>query len=300
VLAISMRDETHQFDERRASLESQVSVLTSRIDQLTTEIGGIDIERDATERQVGYIKDELVNLRHLASKALVPMTRVFAMEREESRLQGVIGRLIADKAKAQSEIGEMNIHTQQLRENFQEEVATSLLDVRQKIASARQSVAVAQDVLNRIELVAPRSGTVQNLKVYTLGQVIRPGEALLEVVPDDEQLVIHAQFSPTDIDGVHAGQQAEIRFPTFHSRQIPLMMGRLDSISNDRMLDEQSRQYYFLGVISLNRSDIPDEYRSRIRSGMPAEVIVELGDRTVLSYFVSPLAGAVRKAFREE
>ena len=299
LLARIMTDQIHQFQERHTSLEGQVSVLELRIEQLTMGIKGIAIEKDSTEKQVGYINDELVNLRDLGKKQLVPMTRVYAMERERTRLEGVIGHSIADTAKAQSSIGEIKIQIQQLRQKFQEDIASSLLEVRQKIADARERVTVAGDVLNRVEIVAPLDGTVQNLKVFTVGQVLRPAETLLEIVPDEEPLVVNAQFSPNDIDTVYGGQQAEIRFPAFHSREIPLMMGRIESISHDRLMDEQTRQFYFLGVISLDRSDIPEEYRPRIRPGMPAEVIVASGERTVLSYIISPLSESLRKSFRE-
>ena len=292
-------DQVHQFEERRASMAGQKSVLESRIAQLHSEIDGVAIEKDSTEKQSNYINQELVGLRGLAAKQLVPITRVYAMERERTRLDGSIGRAIADAAKAQNSIEEVNIQIKQLIQKFQEDIAANLLDARQKIADARQRSSVAKDVLKRLEITAPRAGTVQNLKVSTIGQVIRGGEPLLDIVPDNEQLVVHAQFSTTDIDNVYSGMSAEVRFPAFHSRTIPVMIGDIQSISHDRLMDETTRQYYFLGVISLNRTDIPEEYRQRVRAGMPAEVIVSAGERTVLSYLVSPLSSSLRKTFRE-
>jgi HlyD family secretion protein len=295
----ALTDQSHEFEQRRVSLEGQVSVLRSRIEQLQKEIEGIGMEKDSAEKQETYINAELVNLREAAAKQLVPMARVYAQERERTRLEGIIGRAIADTAKANGSVSEVNIQIQQLRQKFQEEVSASLIDVRQKIADARERIRVARDVLKRITIEAPRTGTVQNLKVFTVGQVIRPAEALLEVVPDDEPFVVNAQFSPSDIDSIHAGMNAEIRFPAFHSRTVPVMTGLLETISHDRLLDDQTRQYYFLAVISLKRADIPEEYRSRLRSGMPAEVIIASGQRTVLSYIVSPLSSAMHKAFLE-
>lgn len=295
-----MSDQAHQFEERRASLEGQVNILSARIEQLAMGIKGLEIEKDSTEKQVAYINDELKGLRSLAEKQLVPKTRVFAMERERTRLEGIIGRSIADVAKSQGSISETQIQIQEMRQKFQEEIASSLLDVRQKIADARERVTVAGDVLNRVEIAAPQEGTAQNLKVFTRGQVVHPGESLLEIVPDQEPLVVNAQFAPTDIDTVYAGQQAEIRFPAFHARQIPVMIGQIQSVSHDRLTDEQSKQFYFLGVISLDRSDIPEEYRPRIRAGMPAEVIISSGERTVFSYLISPLSESLRKSFREK
>ena len=293
-------DQIHQFEERRASLGGQKSVLQSRIAQLHTEIDGISVEKSSTEKQTAYINQELVGLRELAEKKLVPLTRVYAMERERTRLEGDVGRAVADIAKAQSSIGEMNIQIQQLSQKFQEEVASSLLDARQKIADLRERSSVARDVVNRLAITAPRAGTVQNLKVFTIGQVLRGGEPLLDIVPDNDALVVHAQFPTSDIDTVFAGMTAELRFPAFHSRTIPVMLGKIESISHDRMLDEPTHQYYYLGVVSLNRADIPEEYRSRVRAGMPAEIIVSSGERTVLNYLVGPISSSLRKTFREE
>jgi HlyD family secretion protein len=293
-------DQIHQFEKRRGSLEGQRDVIQSRIVQLHKEIDGIGIEKSSTESQTAYINQELIGLRELAGKNLVPVTRVYAMERERTRLEGAVGRAVADTAKAESSIEEMNIQIQQLTQKFQEDVGSNLLDVRQKIADLRERSSISQDVLNRLAITAPRAGMVQNLKVFTNGQVLRGGEPLLDIVPDNDGLVVHAEFSTTDIDNVFAGMTSEIRFPAFHSRTIPVMLGKIESISHDRLLDESTHQNYFLGVISLNRADIPEEFRSRVRAGMPAEIIVSSGERTVLNYLVGPLSSSLRKTFREQ
>jgi HlyD family secretion protein len=299
-LSHTLDDQIHQFEERRGSLEGQKNVIESRIVQLHKEIDGISIEKASTESQTTYINQELVGLRELAGKNLVPVTRVYAMERERTRLEGSVGRAVADMAKAESSIDEMNIQIQELTQKFQEEVASSLLDARQKIADLRERLSVSQDVVNRLAITAPRAGMVQNLKVFTIGQVLRGGEPLLDIVPDNDALVVHAEFSTTDIDNVFAGMTSEVRFPAFHSRTIPVMLGKIESISHDRLLDESTHQYYYLGLVSLNRGDIPDEYRSRVRAGMPAEIIVSSGERTVLNYLVGPLSSSLRKTFREQ
>jgi HlyD family secretion protein len=292
-----MADQRADFAKRRDSLQAQVDVLESRIKQLAIQIDGVRVQRESTEKQIAFIEKELVGLRGLSEKNLVPVTRLYAMERERERLQGVIGQAITDAAKAQGQIGEYRYQVQQLKEKFQEEVASFLVDTRQKISDLREKLTVAQDVLRRIDVSAPVSGTVQNLKVFTIGQVVRPGDALLDIVPENERLIVEAQFSPTDIDGVHVGQEAEIRFPAFHSRLIPLLIGRLESVSHDRLFDEGSKQPYYRGIVVLDKAEIPEELRSRVRAGMPSEVIVASGERTVLNYLVSPLSSTLRKTF---
>ena len=299
VLAGIMTDQSKQFVERQASLNDQVKVQEARIEELQKEIDGLAVEKDSTEKQGFYINQELVGLHELGTKKLIPMTRIYGMERERTRLEGEVGHFEAEIAKAQSSIGETKLQIEQQLQKFQEDVNSNLLDVRQKIADLKNRVEVAKDVLSRIEIKAPRSGTIQNLKVFTLGQVVRAGENLVDIVPDDEPLIVSAQFQPTEIDNVHPGMQAEIRFPAFHSRTIPVMLGTLESVSHDRLMDDVNRQYYFRGIIQLNRADIPEEYRSRLRAGMPAEVIVSTGARTVMNYLVSPLSSSLRKTFRE-
>jgi HlyD family secretion protein len=292
-----LTDQVAAFEKRRASLTAQVDVLDSRIKQLTIQISGVHIEQASAEKQVAFIDQELAGLRDLSAKNLIPMTRLLSMERERERLEGTIGGSITDAAKAESTIGEYRIQMQQLREKFQEEIASSLVDARQKLSDLHEKLLVSRDVLRRVAVTAPVEGTIQNLRVFTIGQVIKPGEPLLEIVPRNERLIIEVRFQPSDIDGVYAGQKAEIRFPAFHSRLIPLLMGKLESVSRDRLVDEGSKESYYRGIVVLDKTEIPEELRPRLRAGMPAEVLVASGERTVLSYFVSPLTSTLRKAF---
>ena len=294
-----IEDQRNQFRERKASIEAQISLYESKITQLTTEIEGILVEKDSTKKQVAYINEELVGLRELREKNLIPISRALAMERERTRLEGVIGRADADNSKAENAINEARLQIGQLKQKVQEDVSGQLLDTRQKIHDLREKASVANDILTRQDILAPKSGTVQNLKVATIGQVIRPGEAMMEIVPTDEKLVIHAQLPVTEIEHIHEGMTAEIRFPAFHSRGLPLILGTLERVSRDRLVDEGTKQPYFLGIISLDKISIPEVYRGKIIAGMPAEVLIATGERTAFSYMISPLMDTMRRGFRE-
>jgi HlyD family secretion protein len=300
IVAHAVVDQTTAFTDRRRSLQGQISVLETRIEGLKTEMQGLSIEEDSTKKQVAYIMQELVGLRELLASRLVPLPRVLSLERERTRLEGVIGRSIADQAKAQNTIGETQLDIEELRHKFQEETATGIVDVRQKIADLREKVAVTTDISSRIDIRSPVSGEVQGLKVYSVGQVIRAGEPLMEVVPDDEQLVVQAHFAPVDIDRVHRATKVEVRFPSFHSRTTPVILGTLASVSADRLVDETTHQPYYLGLVSVDKLQIPEELSDRLRAGMPAEVIAPLVDRSVLSYLISPLRDAWYRSLREE
>jgi HlyD family secretion protein len=292
-----MTDQNADFLKRHQSLQAQLAVIDSRIEQLGIARDGADAQRGATEKQIVYIEKELVGLHQLADKNLIPVTRLYSMERERERLEGAVGESRTDAAKSQEQIGEFKSQIEQLKQKFQEDVATSLVDTRQKISDLREKRAIALDVFSRLDITAPVSGTAQNLKVFTVGQVLRSGEPLLDIVPEDEPLIVEAQIAPSDIDGVFVGQSAEIRFPALHSRLIPLLLGRLESVSNDRIIDDTTKQPFYRGIVSIDKAQIPAELRGHIRAGMPSEVIVSSGERTVLNYLISPLSNIVRRSF---
>lgn len=294
-------DETAQFNDRRASITGQINIINGRVDQLKAEIDGLDRERKSAEQQLYFINDELVGIRDLALKGLVPKSRQSALEREKARLDGVVGRNLADAAKAQNNIGEMNLQATQTRQKFIEEVGAQLLDIRQKLGDMREKLNVTEDVLRRTEIRAPRGGEAQNInqRVFTVGAVVRPGDTLVEIVPQDDELVIEARVQVTDIDNLRTETSTEVRFPAFHSRTTPLILGTLRNVSRDRLVDEQTREPYYLALISVADTDVPAELKGRLRPGMPAEIIFNTGERTVMSYLMRPLTDAMTGAFRE-
>jgi membrane fusion protein, type I secretion system len=293
----AIADQAKQFADRQASLHGQIDVLKSKIDQFKAEIEGLRVEREATKRQLQYIVQELTDLEYLLKENLVQKSRVLALNREKSRLEGVIGRSITDEAKAENGIGETRLQINQVQNKFDEDVAGAVLEVRQKINDAREKIRVARDVVRRIDVPAPVSGTVQDLKVFTIGGVIKPGEVLLQVVPDHDTLIVQAHISPHDMDRMSPGMRAEVRFTSFKSSILPIISGRVQSVSRDRLVDETTRQPYFLAQVIVD--DIPTELRDRIIAGMPADLVFPTGERTVLNYLIRPMQDRMSTAFRE-
>ena len=301
-IASIILDQSLQFRDRKRALDGQIGILTSRIEQYRQEIEGLGRERTAADRQLQLIDQELQGVRELYAKNLVPLTRLTALERERARLDGTVGRNTADIAKAENNIGEMRLQVQQLRQKFQEDVSTHVLDVRQKLHDLRERMNVAENILRRIDIRAPRDGEVQNInpRIYTIGAVVRPGDTLLEIVPKADDLIIDAQVQVTDIDRLAtASNRVEVRFPAFHQRDTPVILGVTKSVSRDRLIDESTRQPYFQAIIEISATDIPPAIAERIRPGMPAEVVFNTGERTVLSYLTKPLTDAFHRSFRE-
>jgi HlyD family type I secretion membrane fusion protein len=295
IAAKAIDDQLGEFRERRASLDGQISILSSRVDQLREEIEAIDQQRAANEGQIKFIIDELRDVRSLYEKSLVPKTRWLALERERARLSGEIGRAIADRAKAEKSIGENELQMQQIKQKFREDAGRDLVDTREKLRDLRSKFVVAQDALRRLDIQAPVTGRVQNLKVFTVGAVARQYEPLLEIGPDQDRLVVQASVATLDIEALQTGNSAEVRFPAFHDRT--LIAGSVISISQDRLMDEQSKQPYYLAIIDVPKENLPEHYRNKVTPGLNAEVIMHLKERTALHYLIEPLSNRMR--FRE-
>lgn len=298
-LARMIADQAGQMAERRATLRGQLALIEAKVTQLRTEISGLAVEKTSVEQQVGFIRQELEGLRSLHERNLIPLSRLLVMERERTRLEGVIGRSVAERAKAENAISEAGLQTAQLRQKLLEAVMAQLLETRQRIGELREKLVVAEDVFRRHEIRASHEGVIQALKVYAIGQVIRSGEPLMEIVPTTDRLVVSVQFSPNDLEAVHAGLRAEIKFPTFQARRMPAIFGTLATVSRDRLVDDGTKQPYFAGTVEIDERQLPAEIRHRLLAGLPAEVVVSAGERTALEYLFAPFRDAMGRAFHE-
>jgi len=210
--------------------------------------------------------------------------------------------VISEIALAKNQISEIDLEVLQAQQEYRERASSQLRDVRAEIAELDQRRNVAKDVLARTEIRASGSGTIQNLKVHTVGSVIKPGELLMEMVPKNEELIVSVRVSPNDIDNVAPGLKTEVRFTAFKSRLTPIMLGRVQSVSNDVITPDNPQEMpYYLARIEVAEEDISEDvFRAALCGYVPQDVIIVTGERTVANYIASPLLDAVRKSMIEE
>jgi HlyD family type I secretion membrane fusion protein len=299
VVARAMADESRQFQERRTTIADQVAVLETRIDEYRTVITGIDEQRASMRQQVAFLDDEIGGVTALYQKDLVPKPRLLALQREKAQLEGQIGGSIAEKAKTEKSIGETRLQINQLHQQFFQDVSKEFSDVQTQSADLRQRFAVAQDAAQRVSITAPVDGVAQNLKVFTVGGVVRPGEPLVDVAPDRGRMMVEARFSPNDVDSIHVGQAVQVRFSTFHSRTIPVISGTIRTVSRDRVTDEATHLAYYVAMVDVPDDHLPPEVKGKLRAGLPAEVVAPTGTRTALQYALGPLSNALNGSMRE-
>lgn len=293
-------DEQAQLDARQESFNGNITILEQRIEQYNAQISGLNIQRQSRLDQIDIFEDEIVGLRELYRKGFYPRSQVLEMERALVRLKGAVGSDDAEIARAQSGAGESKSQIINMKQRFREQVVGELHEVQAEIADLKERVVVADDIYKRIEIRAPQSGIIQNLQVHTIGGVVNPGQALMEIAPQDKSLVIDARVSPTDVDSVSIGQSAEVRLTALNLRNTPTIFGIVKTISGDALTVRETGEQYFRA-----RVEIPDEELQKLgpvklSAGMPAEVLIQAGERTALEYLMKPLIDAYARGLNEE
>jgi HlyD family type I secretion membrane fusion protein len=288
--------ETQLLATRQAALRGQLDVLAQRQQQAREKIAGREAESNATRTKLGYITEELRGAESLLEVGIYLKTRYYALKRAEADLQSDLGRLGADIAETRALIGEADLRMIDLRNQLRREASDRIQDVRARLREVTERLAAADDALARTRVTAPLPGTVIGLRVHTRGGVIQPGAAILEIVPRDERLVVEARIRPEDIDRVHRGMAAEVRFTAFNQRTTPVFPGEVLRISADRFTDPGLGQSFYVAQIGL---DAQAGARLALQPGMPAEVYIVTGERTVLSYLVRPIREQIRRAMLE-
>lgn len=294
-----LASEASLFRARTTARESQKELLNSKVSQLGEEIVGLEAQVVSKAKQLELITGELTGVQELFDKRLVPISRLTALQREAARIEGERGQLISTIAETKTKVDEAKLQLVRMDQDVRTEVVKDLGEAQGKEAELSERAVAARDVLERIEMRAPTSGVIHQLNAHTIGGVIRAGDAVMELVPDSDDLQIEAKLQPNDIDQVRKGQQAFVRFSAFNQRVTPQLKGQVSFVSPDTTRDQQTGTSYFTVRIML-----PEEERRllaglQLVSGMPAEVFMQTGSRTMLSYLSKPIMDQFQRAFVE-
>jgi HlyD family secretion protein len=285
---------------RRTSIAGRQAQLREQIVQDERKIAGLAAQRDAKEAEIALIADELADLEGLLAKGLVAKSRVTALRRDEARLQGEHGGLVASIAETEAAIGERRIELLRIDEEHHAEIVAELQEARATIAELAARRLAVEDRLRRVAIRAPRAGMVHQLAVHTIGGVIRPGEDLMEIVPREDRLVVEARIRPTDIEQVWPGQAAVVRLPAFNQRSTPKLEARVETVTSDLIQERDGEEAYYRARLLLADEELARLGDRPLVSGMPVEIFMATGMRTALSYLLKPVTDQLAHAWREE
>lgn len=296
----AQQNEMQVFQARRAARLGETGVLQKRVVQLDEQIRGIQAVIAGKQKESGFYDEEVGDLSALLKEGFVDKQRLREQQRNSVRLLSEIAELRSSITGARLQIGETELQIMQLNKDFISEVVTQQSEVQTNIFDLNERFSAISERAQRIRVRAPEAGMVLGMQVHTVGGVIAPGTPLLDLVPASEDLVVDAQISPIDIDRIGVGKLTDIRFSAFKSASTPVIEGRLAQISADRLVNEQTGVPYYLGRVELTEKGRQALGDLSLVPGMPAEVLINTGERTLLNYLVQPATNAFARSLIED
>jgi len=288
------------FRTRRNVLENEKKILRENIGGLEVYISRLEELQASRGKQIELIMKETEPLRDLAEQGYYPRNRILEMERVLADLQGRRSEDLGNIARSRTAVSELKMKITRLEQEFLKEVDTQSTEVQKKVVALKDQYEATADVLERTKIRAPEDSIVIGLRMYTPGGVIMPGHPVLDLIPLNAELIVEAWVMPNDIDKVHTGLKADLRFSAFRTPQTPVAEGEVVLVSADRMLDEGSRIAHYVCRIKITEKGLKDLKELTLQPGMPVEVILKTGERTLISYLLKPLLNRLAISFKEE
>jgi HlyD family type I secretion membrane fusion protein len=295
-----IRDQQLLFNSRLQFFVSQEGVLGQRMDQLATQVVGVQAQLDSIDEQIGFTREELAGYQTLYEQGYAPKTLILRYERSLAELGGRRGALTSEINRLRQAQGEARLQLTTLRNQRISEAAEGLRQMQTQLSDVGPRLTAAQQVLARTTVTSPVDGYVLNLTQFTVGGVVTPGELLMDVVPADAPLIVHARVSPNDINSVTVGQDARVSLTAF-TQKAPPLEAKVTSISADRLVDSQTGLAYFLAELRIDPADLAKlPEGATLTPGMPGQAMIVTGRRSILSYLVGPITDTFDGALRED
>jgi HlyD family secretion protein len=294
----AIADELHMFSMRQSEERELRAQLAARVNQYNEEIRGIEAQMAAIKEQRRLIEPERQGVKDLWDKQLVTINRLNQLERTAVDMEGNVGSLQAQIAQARAKITEAQEQSIQLTQTRRLQAGNDLAQVNTALNQQQLRSVAASDQQGRSEIRAPYSGTIEKIAFAAVGDVVRPAEPIMEIVPDRDVMVVEAMISPSDVDQVIKGQVARVRFSAFNRATTPEIIGKVTYVATDRSENPESKQAFYMARVEVDQAAVKKE-GLELRSGMPAEVYIETGERSLLSYVTKPLMDQFMRSFRD-
>lgn len=292
-------DQARIFTARREARTGRENQLNERIAQLQQVTIGLQAQQTSLARQMALIEDELNGLEELEAQQLVAKTKIASVRREAARLAGEHSQHQAEIAKTNVQVSEIKLQIAEHRQQFLSETLAELRDVDAQLAESREKDIALSARLSRMTIVAPQAGVVHKLTAHTVGGVVAPGDVIMEIVPQEDELLFEGRLDPAYVDQVAVGQQAGVRLVALDQTKTPEVEGSVTAIAPDVRSDGPNSPPYYAITVRLE-PEVERQLPARLVPGMPVELLIKGQDRTVLNYLVKPLADRIAHTFREQ
>jgi len=294
-----MHDEARLFSTRQRELAEQQGQLNARIAQSQKQIIGMHAQISALRKQQELIAPERDGVKKLWDKGLVTINRFNQLERTSAEMEGSIASLEAQIAQAEARIIEIRQQMLSISETRRAEAGTQFAQISNSINDQQMRHVSANDADERSLIRAPYSGVVDKLMLTSVGDIVRPAETIMEIVPDRDRLIVEVAVSPNDIDQVRQGQEARIRFSAFNSRVTPEITGHIEFVAPERTENPDTRQSFYEVRVRIDPHEIKRHPELVFKPGMPAEIFIQTGSRSMITYLTKPFSDQMSRAFRD-
>lgn len=287
---------------RQASLQSELGALDENIAGLKLQIRGLEESRDSKKEQVGFLKEQLGGMRDLAKEGYVARNRLLDLERTYAQLGGAISEDIGNIGRSQRQLLELGLRRSQRMQDYQKEVRTQLTDTQKEAVAMAARLEAQKFELQSVEVKAPADGIVVGLAVFTPGGVVPAGFKMMEIVPSDDPLVVEGQLPVNLVDKVHPGLPVELMFSAFNTNKTPHIQGELTTVSADRSVEERTGMPYYKVRVKVTPEGAKQiaAHKMNIIPGMPVELFVKTGERTMMNYLLKPVFDRAQSSMSED
>jgi len=288
------------FASRRAAIQSELAAIDENIAGLALQNSGLDESRRNKQQQLSFIKEQLDSLRDLAKDGFVPRNRQLDAEQSYAQTSAAIAADVGNIGRGTRQVAELRLKRQQRMDEYQKEVRAQLSDVQKEAAALGNRLSGLDHDLRNVQIKAPVDGTVIGMSVFTQGAVIAPGFKLMDIVPRDDLLVVEGRLPVHLIDKVQPELDVELIFSAFNQNQTPHIPGVVTQVSADRLVDERTGEPYYRLLAKATPDGMKKIGSLKVRAGMPADIFVKTGERTMMNYLLKPLIDHFNMSMTEE
>jgi len=289
-VAAVMRAQQDLFASRRVALEGELRIIRESVRGLEQQLASLSQLKLEREKQITLLNEQLRSFRELRTAGFVSRNNLLELERQMAEVTSRQGEDLSNIAGVNARLAEFRMRGSQRQIETRREVEAQLAEVQRDLSTLGERLAGQRDTYERLVLRAPVSGKVVDLAFHTVGGVVRPGERILDIVPENDALVVEARVAPQYIDSLHAGLPADVHFDAYASQvQRPVIRGELAVVSADALKDERSGQRYYTVRVAVPPQEVQRLGGLRLQPGMQTTVMVKTGERTLMTYLLNPL-----------
>ncbi len=290
------------FKANTDSLNQELAIYRKKIKALQEQIAGLASVVKSLDDRIGSYRLELKDWEALYKEQFTDKVRLEQMKRDLSELEGEKASNESEMARLKVQIGETQAELVLRKQKFLQDAASQLREVQTEKLDMMSRKMTLTDRLERIDITSPTDGRVKGLEVHTIGGVVRAGEPLMEIVPDTKNYAVEVRVSTSDIDRVRIGLIADVRFSAFNTQMTHVIEGKVIQLSPDSFEDEKNGTRYFEAKILITEKGVEQMEKDGLfmLPGMPAEAIIQTGERTFFGYLIKPIRDMVVRAFNED